>query len=733
MPVNERRRIAQKVPGWGVPALALLFIVLCFVSGILDRRVTWDLMKPGQLHGLNIVAPYQRSAGEGTGTLNSGPGLNLPAGDYPLRWTITGDGENRLRFTCSNGALLEPGEVRLEPGEAQGGCVLHVHEMAENVQILIDFLEGSTIRVEEMTLTSPPYSDHVITLALVLGVLCLIWEGIRRGADLRKAAFVLPIAFAVAYASVPSFRDNVSWVHDTIFHMARFCNLADGLAGGQFPVRCGGWSYNGYGAVTSVFYSDFFLYPGALLLLLRAQPCYVMNLYMIALNVIAAAAMYHCARRMLGDRTAAVCASILYTLAIYRVTDVYVRCALGEATAMSFQPILLEGLWELVAGDRKKWYKLSLGASAVLLSHMLSTLILAVVTVGTFVVFLPRILREKRLSGWFKAAGLSVLLCLFFLVPLLMFSMQGMGAEDIRGKPYLNAISPAQLFLWGIGDLPVDLLDKSLADIPAEPGLPALLGCVLLLMAAASGRKEQRDREALACLGAGIICLLVCTTWFPWARMSKMTNKLTDYIQFAWRFMMAAVMFLVPAAAWGYRRYLGDSRLIILSSLLLSVIMILPTTGEKVRQFDGISYGEVSTAFIQTPEYTLPGTRYEATVDRTVHITGNAELTEYSKQGTRIDCRVQAAEASVLEFPLFAFDGYRAELDGRQLEVDQGEYARLRIRLAPGDSGKLKIRYAGRGIWRLSDLVTLMTLVLLIRHILREGKKERRSHERTAC
>ena len=161
--------------------------------------------------------------------------------------------------------------------------------------------------------------------------------------------------------------------------------------------------------------------------------------------------------------------------------------------------------------------------------------------------------------------------------------------------------------------------------------------------------------------------------------------------------------------------------------------MILPTTGEKVRQFDGISYGEVSTAFIQTPEYTLPGTRYEATVDRTVHITGNAELTEYSKQGTRIDCWVQAAEASVLEFPLFAFDGYRAELDGRQLEVDQGEYARLRIRLAPGDSGKLKIRYAGRGIWRLSDLVTLMTLVLLIRHILREGKKERRSHERTAC
>lgn len=79
-----------------------------------------------------------------------------------------------------------------------------------------------------------------------------------------------------------------------------------------------------------------------------------MNVYMVAVSLVSAVTLYACARRMFGERWIAACAAILYTLAVYRATNAYTRCAVGEATAMAVLPLFILGLWEVVLGDSRR-------------------------------------------------------------------------------------------------------------------------------------------------------------------------------------------------------------------------------------------------------------------------------------------------------------------------------------------------------------------------------------------
>ena len=128
-----------------------------------------------------------------------------------------------------------------------------------------------------------------------------------------------------------------------------------------------------------MFYPDVFLYPLALMRMGGASQTYVMNVYYVAVNIVTAACMYVCAKRIFGNRWAGVFASILYLLADYRISNVFTRTAVGEMTAMAFMPLFVLGLWEVVLGDKRRWRVLTFGAASVFLCHLISTVLCAIV------------------------------------------------------------------------------------------------------------------------------------------------------------------------------------------------------------------------------------------------------------------------------------------------------------------------------------------------------------------
>ena len=694
--------------------VCLLAGIAVYVSGLLDCRKVWDLLAPDEEKSLCFnegMGPDLQ--GEKYGEVSYGPWLTLPPGHYALTYRITGDGQNHLQIGNSNGADMQPGSIELTPEKPEGTVDFYIHDTAEHVSFKVMYESGSRLHIEKLVLTSPAYKDHAFTAAFLFigaGILYILW---RRG--IRQYAFLIPIVFAIFFASIPSLKASTSLIHDTVFHTARFYNIADGLRLGQFPVRCGGFSYDGFGAITSAFYSDFFLYPCGIMLLLHASPTYVMNFYLMSVNWIAAACMYACAKGILKKREMAVLASVLYVLAVYRLTDSYVRAAIGETTAMSFLPLFVWGLWEAIFGDSKKWRLLGVSASLIFLCHMISTLICITLVLLMAVPNVFRILREKRLLPMIKAAVLALLLCLFFIVPFLMYSMEGIGAQEIQGKLADTLMSPAQFFLWGVGDMPVDPMDKTLSGLPAEPGLPLWLGLLFAAYVLLTQKVEKNEQKMiLRFTGLGLLGVLFSSTLFPWGRISTITHGIVDYIQFAWRFMMLTVVFFSLIAAWGAMRLAGDRKnMMLLGMSILTLIFVLPTQSEQTLPLDYIPFGEVTTSHMTYPEYTLPGSNLRITQDRRPLLSGKIEMDDYRKDGTRITAHVKGEDGEIT-FPLFAFDGYQATLDGKKIDCSQGENCRLKVTFSGKVDGMVKVWFAGKPLWRVADAISCATLVLLL-------------------
>ena len=102
---TKRWRIA------GAWLLCMAVIAALFLTGILDRQMIWEDMPYQYLRfdqGL-----VREAGGAGYGVMNGGPGFDLPAGEYRLKWTIESDGDNRMMIVSSNGAQAIPGEIAL--------------------------------------------------------------------------------------------------------------------------------------------------------------------------------------------------------------------------------------------------------------------------------------------------------------------------------------------------------------------------------------------------------------------------------------------------------------------------------------------------------------------------------------------------------------------------------------------------------------------------------------------
>ena len=236
------------------------------------------------------------------------------------------------------------------------------------------------------------------------------------------------------------------------YHMARL-NLADGLKNGQFPVRMGGFAYDGYGGVMSVFYPDTFLYPFALMILGRAKRGVRLQcLFRCAEH--RRGAEHNTSRRSgcLKKRWAATGASILYACELSGGQRLYAH-RVRRALAMVFLPLFLVNLAR--RGLRRLAMLEGTGAQRDLhlCSHMITTLFCAVLAAGFCLLHIRKIIFQKRLLPLVKAVLVCLLLCLYRIGPFVMYSMQGLGADDLFRNITEFSVELGQVLLMNAGTI----------------------------------------------------------------------------------------------------------------------------------------------------------------------------------------------------------------------------------------------------------------------------------------
>lgn len=682
----------------------------------------------------------------GTGTYDVEPflpaqgedgGLNLPWGDYDVTVEYDSPADMELRAVSAGcQTFIQNGAWRLAAGEEKAVCRFTLTDSTSGLLIAGDPAEGAEIRsITVHKVGAGIFSADLAVYAALLGavltvLLVLSWDTSARGRMRRRDA--LMVLGAAAFSCMPLLWGDVFDGHDMLFHLNRIEGIASGLRCGQFPVRIHASTLLGYGYAASEFYPELFLYIPAILRNMGVSLCASVRVFEAGINLLAALSCYVSAKAVFDSRRTAVGASVLYTLCVYRLVNLYTRATLGESLAMIFFPLIIWSLYEVLRRDDGKWPLLALGMTGVCMSHLLSTLFSVLFCAIAAAFSLPELMREKRrFLAILKAAAITVLCCVWFYVPMMQYSGDGVSTSVVLDAQE-NVLQPGGFFVAFAGDMNADIPEDFAYTIGVVPGLALLIGCALLLVrryAQGKAAMDGKDRVALALGALGVVALLGATNAFPWEWVCSLRRPFSTFfkqIQFPWRLVGVAVPLLSMAAAWGYLkddRHASAGAAVIVALCAACSGYTMQCMVQRTPVLDKETFTDTR---ISQFEYTYVGTEKTALKPGDIRV-GGAEgaysVLEMTKRGTNLTATIAMDGGTYIEFPLLYYPGYQAAVDGIPCTVARGTNNMLRVYgTASGQTAKVDISFKPPMAWIAAQGVSLLGLALLILSLRRMKK-----------
>lgn len=545
---------------------------------------------------------------------------------------------------------------------------------------------------------------------------------------------------------------------DLIFHVSRIEGLTQAMQSGQFPVRIQTYQLNGYGYPVSIMYGDIFLYPCALLGMLGIPATFSYKLLVIAVNAATVYLTYWICRRVFTSYSISLVATLLWTLAPYRLEDVYMRSAVGEYLALTFLPVILYGLYSLFYRDRigaarQPWIVLSLGVSAVILSHLLSIVLFVIPLIVVYIVgFIKRrkdwayILRQTCMTV-IAVAGLT----LWFVWPMLQtYATVPLSVKTRGNKTYPDAPQVFQLF-----ELFAPMDGGSVADtsqyaqfMPTAIGWGIFLISLVFIAVRLLDHTRSGDEAVISGIGIslGIVAIgvmILSSNLFPWAGtplkpVQKIIGKLR-VIQFSWRFIGVATVLLIVVGCCGCYLLRRNTKI---NKLFVPCIAVICVFGLLEGCFAISSFIRHSVpaeepysqhqSEIGTGEYLITGTDLGKTKINHPR-TYKAVVTGFTKDGTTMSFRLNAKKNSWVELPAFNYPNYRISTSPSKggLHLEDGRNHVIRIKADTSFVGHVYVYYREPVSWRVSEAISVLSLAAIgvySSSVLRK-KSQRMPHE----
>lgn len=678
-----------------------------------------------------------------SGILANSSNFMLEKGNYSLGIEYRTDVEGNTVSVYNNGT--ESVFFDLDPDFTYIECPFSLDRDSQDVVFRMNYAGAGNLAVTSLKLSGENrfYQDvyFYAGLFLLLNIAGLILMNSRRWKSLKtrsKVIFVMLLVIGL-FAFIPYMNGALKWGDDLCYHLIRIEGIKDGLASGQLPVVIfpeGLWG-NGY---LNCMYPNLFLYIPALLRLTGVSMAASYKFLILLFNLATAFASYYAVRVVSGSRKGALLAAALYTLCPYRMTNIYARGALGEILAMTFMPLLLAGLYQALTGERKKWWVLALGVSGLIQTHVLSAVIGVAFCVIFGILFLPGVIREKRYFEILKAAGLTVLLNLWFIVPFLYFYFKGN-----LGTSALDWASFAEYSL-NLSGLAASISTGDYRTMTL--GLPiAACAAISLFYFFFYRERTERDRFLCGVFVLGCICTAMVVSQFPaWPLMELPAMEfLFKNIQFAWRMLGPASILLILSGCYCMERvgFLKDYQKITL--VFLAGITFLTAVRFQEQDFAYKNYTSVYTqghlskiVGIPKGENTVvypyewrPAGTVEAVLSTEPILSdeNSTVIMDYSRTGTRTSFYYNCGrEGQTVTLPIINYAGYRAVDDGGQeLTVATSRYNNCIELALIGDSQphQIIVEYKGKAAFEAAFAVSLAgAAACVVYAIMKKRKRE---------
>lgn len=624
----------------------------------------------------------------------------------------------------------------------------------QGLQLKINFFGTGELKVDYITVRELTIWRFMRICAWLLGFIVIdaiifyffIYENAKN--KLTNAVLI----FTIFFVSLPMFTDMLFHGHDMGFHLTRILALAQSLSAGNIIEPIQTEMYNRYGYASPLFYGQLFLYLPAVLynLAVPMQICY--QIYAVTVNAVTCLIAYFSFNGIAKDRKIAATGAVVYTLSVYRLTNELVRAAVGEYTAMAFFPLVACGFTRVYTKKEDEikmmdYLSIVIGLSGVIQSHVLSCELAALFILVICIVNFKKTCSRKRLIALVKAAVLTLLVNLGFLLPFL--DSMGMDIQvksnpvnelQIHGVYLIQVFAPFQLSFGGT--------IKGMQDeMSFAIGLTLVIGMTIFLSCCAMRKEWNIKKNSFYNVGVEsailtVVSIILTLKFFPWDSIKGFSEPLARVlcmIQFPWRYFAAGTIFAVMATVIGLvmikkakgqkTAYALCAVLCITAVLTSGFYMTIFTNGIKVTSAFGDA--DVNISFGHD-EYLLKDTLKAGFHHRDVSFDGNfitVSHYQYEKGITTFECKNTADVEKPVEIPLLNYDNYHAydTATGKEIGIMNGTNNRVSLAVPPYFDGEIKVVYEIPLDWKIAYAVSLLSVILIVVMVVRNRKKERLS------
>ncbi|MDA1079261.1 MAG: 6-pyruvoyl-tetrahydropterin synthase-related protein [bacterium] len=513
---------------------------------------------------------------------------------------------------------------------------------------------------------------------------------------MRRLLVANALLLILVASSWPLFHSGFFRVHDYT-HGARIAEMTRAVTDGHIPPQ---WSQNfgyGYGMPLYLFYAPLPYYFGAFVFWLFGSILFSVSSVFFLANLLTIVAAYYLGKRLFGS-IGALLLSALITLAPYRAVNVFIRGAISEAWGIAASVWMLLGLVLVLQKHRHGWVVLALSTAGLLLSHNLITMIFLPFFTLFALVFIVYKKAWKQAITTLGSTLLGVGMAAYYILPAFLEK----SLTQVEGRIlthyfdfHLHFLYLRQLITpyWGYGGSvwgPVD-------EISFFLGYGMLTGFVLVAAAVFQTiRKKKNVRSYQLMLAVfsfllGCVALLMTTekTLFIWDQV-----EVLRFVQFPWRFLSVAIIFLSLAITSGVMTLRGRVLKIVITGFL--VILLL----SNARYFRPESYladpeqlySADESQIAESMSGILPDFMPESFDETAVPVNFSKvvidpTLPQESELVNRVHEKLVFAtftDETELTFAIADFPGWQVEIDGKRVGHQKSAEGLLQVTVPTG-------------------------------------------------
>lgn len=589
--------------------------------------------------------------------------------------------------------------------------------------------------------------------------------------NIKSGEYVnIAIIFIVSiFVCLPLLNKNCNiYIDDGIQHLCRLIGTEQTLVSKQFLPMIMSNFCNNFGYSWNIFYSPLTAYIPLIFRIFSFSFETCLKLFMFVVTVATGIAMYKFVIKITKNKNIAILASVLYIIAPYRITDMYVRMALAELTSFIFIPMVFSGMYSII-NENKKSSLLIIGASGLILTHTVVCMYTAILCFVYLIVFIRK-LNKKSILNLLVSLLMIVLITSFYWVGLAQHYFSTSYEVFVPGR--MERVDVLNFYKTSLSQLVyTDQEQKMIYEI----GIVTFIGLLLTPIAIMKFEKQGKEKDFTKIYGLfgilGIVLTIMTLKIFPFEKlpgtftMIQFTFRLFEFTSFFFA-IISAVNFWILIKNFNIR----DVIIISLIACLLTTIYGKKISYEKkydekdfieprrvTKDVGRINAGMASFEYLPSKAFNCLKT-YIADREDVPIILNNSDnqitISDYEKNGSNMKMKILKAipelangtdkvyevseeltneedtiseanqddesskanttsEDIEIELPYIYYLGYRVKIDGKEVKYTESEHGFVQINVDKelNEEAEITVKYLGTNEMIIAFAVSLVSTV----------------------